>query len=58
MYSGPIGPTVATQLGSLGVLKGRSVKTIAQPLGGWTWSTKSCNTARACLIGWSVGPCH
>jgi hypothetical protein len=39
-----------TAFGSSGVLKGRSVKMIAQPSGGRTWTTKSANTARACLI--------
>ena len=51
LYSVGIGPTVATQFKSLGLLKDRSIRTIAHPLGGWTPSTKSSNTARACFIG-------
>ena len=51
LHSVGIGPTVATQFDSLGLLKDRSIRTIAHPLGGWTPSTKSSNTARACFIG-------
>ena len=51
LYSVGIGQTVATQFDSLGLLKDRSIRTIAHPLGGWTPSTKSSNTARACFIG-------
>ena len=41
---------MATQFESLGLLKDRSIRTIAHPLGGWTLSTKFSNTARACFI--------
>ena len=41
---------MATQFKSLGLLKDRSIRTIAHPLGGWTLSTKFSNTARACFI--------